>query len=1472
MTISRGFGGTGGRARQLSIALLAALTAFGVAGPASWKPHRAEAAGPNLAQNPGFEDSDDFWTGWTYDGTLKNGDTPAIRLSVDQGGDFVHGGRNSLTYWLDEPFTFRLTQTLTGLQDGTYELAAWAMGGEDSMAGATRLTLFAESGGNREETPIDISAWTEWRRYSLTVQVSGGQAVIGFEVDAPAGQWGYFDDVEFVRADAPSSGPAWDASGSLQASDLMPRSVKLEWSGVRDPADVSHYRIYLDGRLHATVPGDVTAYTVARLAPNTTYRFKVEAGAGGVWTTDGPELTVTTPDGEAAETVFFKGADISTLQAIEDAGGKYYDGGVERDLLDILKDRGVNAIRLRIWHNPVLADGYNDKAHTIGMAKRVKRAGLHLLLDFHYSDFWADPGKQEIPAAWQGLDFAGLRQAVYDYTADVLNALRDEGAYPDLVQVGNEINNGMLLPVGSTGSFDRLADLIGAGIRAVRDTTPPGHDTKIVIHLAEGGDNAKFRSFFDSLTAYTNDFDAIGLSFYPYWHGTYQQLKDNLNDLAVRYGKELIVVETAHPHTLEDGDGWPNIAGAAEAEKNGFPATPEGQKDMLTLMMNLVAHTAGGLGNGVFYWEPAWIPVPRDANGDFRAGWKSKEGNAWDNQAMFDFQGNALPSLDAFRFDPANLPAKTPLRALEPGGVTIPALESQQEAAARLPDRVRVLYNEGSIEDVPVEWPALDEDRLSRIGSFRLTGRTTGPELEVSISVTVTAYRNLVINGGFEDGLTGWSTAGPIKLSTNANDAYSGTRALNYWHDADFTFSAGQTITGLPDGLYTLRVRASGGGGDRVLRLFAEGDGGGRLTADIVNTGWNNWQAYAIENIPVTGGQITVGVEGEAPAGTWGLFDDFEFFRQVTMPVWSADAALEAAEVGTDFVRLRWSGIANPEAAVGYKIYRDGKPAATAGADANEITITGLEAGTTYTFQVEAGGEAGLWTDGGPSVTVTTGRMEPAPQEPGDEGGQQPGPSPQEPDDEGGRQPDPAPQHPQPGTGPSGPGSGGGSPAANVDGESDDAAGEHDVVTLSEEELAEPGDGPVVVEVPETTAEVRLPTGAPERLGDRPLEVRRGGLVLRVPAATLAQLAGLADSGEEPRDGAQEAKQEDSAPTAEQAGNAARAAAEARRYAQPGIPARNPGHAGVSVLAATDEGYLAVRLAPPADPDAWISRAERRTGLELKAFNRLVDLRLAHVDGRGNSRTLGTFAAPVAIGLRPETEAGFDPELTGIYRLMSDGSMRYAGGRDADGRKEAAVFRAGVYGLFEASRRYADVPDTHPAHRAIAALSARLVLTGTDAAGGRFEPDRGVTRAEFTAMLARLLDLPDDPGLPAFADVPDGAWHAPAIRAARAAGIALGGSGGRFRPNDAITREEMAVMLVRAAMHASPEAAAPGTAGTAYADDGRISAWARDAVNRVTALGLMRGLPDGRFHPNGAASRAEAARALHRLAVLLDGN
>ena len=333
------------------------------------------------------------------------------------------------------------------------------------------------------------------------------------------------------------------------------------------------------------------------------------------------------------------GADISSLKKSEDKGGVYaYEDGSQADALKILKNHGMNYARIRVWLNS--PDGYHGKSQLLEMAKRLKQNNIKLLVDFHYSDSWADPGKQPKPAAWEHLDFEGLKKALYDHTYEVCMSLKDQGTPPDMVQVGNEITNGMLWPDGKNdNSFDALADLLKEGYRAVKDCSP---DTLLMLHVDNGGNNEMYRWWFDNITNQGVPFDLIGASYYPYWHGTLADLQNNLNDIAVRYNKDIIVVETAYAFTADDNDNYENIIRSEEV--SGYPFTPEGQANMLADVMNVVRVVPNGRGLGVMWWDATWTAVPGN-------GWDPSHpefGNNWENQALFDFQNRALPAMSLF--------------------------------------------------------------------------------------------------------------------------------------------------------------------------------------------------------------------------------------------------------------------------------------------------------------------------------------------------------------------------------------------------------------------------------------------------------------------------------------------------------------------------------------------------------------------------------------------------------------------------------------------------------------------------------------------------------------------------------------------------------------------------------------------------------------------------------------------------------
>ncbi|MBO9597380.1 MAG: glycosyl hydrolase 53 family protein [Cohnella sp.] len=1402
---------------------------FGLLSSLAVSPRIVQADAVNPIKSPGFEE-DTVWTDWTYDGTPSSAAINAASRS----------GAKALEYFNASPYRLTFSQTVTGLEPGSYALRAWAMGDDKST---NTFNLFSNDSVGKKTTAIDNGGWQVWSQYEITgIVVTGGQATVGFEIDAPGGVWGVIDDFELVKVaslptwsagksltastveatsvtldwsgvdgsgdivgyqvykdgaligsptattfsvtelspdtaydfkveavnsaglpsmDGPTitittdattaTAPTWGSDSALQANQLTSRGVVLAWPAAEDAAGVTKYRVYANGQEKATVSGSVYSYYANDLKPGTAYTFKVEAGNdSSLWSGNGPSASLTTPQTPSGD--FVKGADVSTLQAIEDAGGKYYDAGTQRDLLAILKDRGVNYVRLRIWNDPVQAGGYNDKARTVAMAKRVKDAGLKLLLDFHYSDFWTDPGSQVKPAAWANLSFNDLKDAMYDYTEDVLNSLNAVGAYPDMVQIGNEINPGMLLPDGSTSNYNNLAQLLSTGIKAVRDTTPAGHEVKTMIHLAEGGNNGLFRGYFDALTTRNVDFDVIGLSFYPYWHGTYKNLKDNLNDLAARYGKQLIVVETAHPYTLDDGDGWGNIAQAADADKAGFPATPQGQYDAFTMIMNTVAHTNGGKGAGAFYWEPAWIPVAKAPDGDYQAGWKIHEGNAWDNQAMFDFQGNALSSLDAYRFEASRLPVKSAVKAINPEGITVSANLSLDEMNAKLPGTVGVLYNEGSIEQKAVTWQAIDPDRLSRIGTFALNGTVADAGLSAKVVITVTSYRNLATNPGFEAAstLTGWTVEGTnaaAKVDNSAGNAYSGTRSLNYWYGSDYAYSISQTVTGLPDGYYTLKAKAAGGGGETTLRLFADGYGGDKLTStNIVNTGWNVWGTYAIEHIRVTNGQAVIGIEVAAPAEVWGNFDDIEFYREVSVPTWTPQASVTVSERTTSSIKLQWSGIADGVAATGYKVYKDGQLLATVGGDS--YTATNLRANASYVFTVEASADGSIWTGDGPSVTASTTQetsnavsLPPQQQKPGSVHIIPPG-----------------------------------------------------ALSGSQGNRAE-------INVAEGATEIRIPADASKLLGGKSLALNYDNVKLEVPAKVLAQLA-------------------------------------------------------------SGDGYIAITAIPHAASERLVAQAAHATGATIIPSGTVYDFGLAFVSANGETTKLNSFAEPITLRFTPS--AGFDADLGGVYYIQDDGKLAYIGGTYENGMLTAQANHFSAYAVLQVSRTFADVPAAHWASKAIASLASKLIVAGTG--DNRFEPERAVTRAEFATMLSRSLRLPTATKASPFKDVPSTASYAEAIHAAYAAGIVQGtGKGASFAPNRTITRQEMAVMVLRAYHYLRPEAAPVSDNALLFADAARIESWAKPAVEQTVSLGLLKGRDGDRFAPMATLTRAEAAQVAFAL-------
>lgn len=344
---------------------------------------------------------------------------------------------------------------------------------------------------------------------------------------------------------------------------------------------------------------------------------------------------------------FSMGADLSFVNQVEDYGGVYRDSGKVNNPFQIMKNHGANTVRVRIWHNPIWVGALNggkmyyDLIGTEKTIQRAKAAGMAVNLDFHYSDTWADPGNQQAPAAWKGLSLNILTDSVYNYTLQVLNYLQSKDLVPEMVQVGNETNNGMIWPLGKvTGNnFDAFSQLLNAGIKAVRKFSATSIvKPKIILHVAQM-DNADYWAKGITSKGVT-DYDIFGLSHYTKWSNvkTMTGVTDSIRQFISRFGKTVMIVETAYPFTGDNADKYNNIFSLADSAQ-GYGISKEGQ---FRYLKDLTQAVIAGGGKGIMYWEPAWI------SSRLNDGWGT--GSSWENNALFDFDGNALPAIDYMNY------------------------------------------------------------------------------------------------------------------------------------------------------------------------------------------------------------------------------------------------------------------------------------------------------------------------------------------------------------------------------------------------------------------------------------------------------------------------------------------------------------------------------------------------------------------------------------------------------------------------------------------------------------------------------------------------------------------------------------------------------------------------------------------------------------------------------------------------------
>lgn len=616
------------------------------------------------------------------------------------------------------------------------------------------------------------------------------------------------------------------------------------------------------------------------------------------------DATITVPRVENLPADFIGGVDVSSVLSLEASGVVFRDAdGSPGDLFELLVDAGVTDVRVRVWNDPFDANGNGygggdvDVDRAIEISQRATDAGLGVLVDFHYSDFWADPAKQQVPKAWEGMTADEVAAEVGTFTQDAVRRLVDAGVDLRMVQVGNETNGG----VAGVRGWDDMAKVFSAGSAAVRAEAP---DTLVAVHFT----NPERAGFYADVAAQLDrrdvDYDVFASSYYPFWHGTPENLTSVLSHVAETYGKKVMVAETSWAFTLDDGDGHGNVIDLP-SEATQYPVSVQGQADAVRAVVQAVADV-GEAGIGVYYWEPAWLPVgppsqleqnkllwERDGSGwasSFAGGYEPHDagqwfgGSAWDNQALFGFDGTASDALNIFSYVRTGAQAPRAVESVQPV-----ALQLVEGDAVELPGEVSVLYNDGSSEQQAVTWSSA-VGFIEGSGEYAISG-VTDAGLAATATVTVST-RNFLRNPGFEDADTSmWSVIGSGLTLRAWDDPRSGTHSAHFYSASEYSFDLSQTVSGLPAGPYVARasLQGDGEGADGRASLSLSSAAVTGQAAGFALDGWRVWSTPTTEAVQVEDdGTATVRISAALPAGAWGTIDDLELVRE---PVPGADTS-----------------------------------------------------------------------------------------------------------------------------------------------------------------------------------------------------------------------------------------------------------------------------------------------------------------------------------------------------------------------------------------------------------------------------------------------------------------------------------------------------------------------------------------------------------------------------------------------------
>ncbi|MBM7539880.1 glycosyl hydrolase 53 family protein [Amphibacillus cookii] len=773
------------------------------------------------AQSTNILTNGDFETNFFEDNSWQITDWDPEQAEVHHSATDVFEGDYALNYSVKSEETssqsFTLSQTVDHLPAGNYTVSVQSMGGDHDTAGLVQLFV-----GDKAFDLVETTGWNDWLSLTYTFEIEQDlvDVEVGAQLTGQPGAWGFLDQFSLTTS-----------------------SKAIE-----------------------PVESDIFVERVDGLSDD-----------------------------------FIKGVDISSIIALENSGVTFYnERGEAQDIFTTFAEAGANYVRVRIWNDPYDPDGNgygggnNDVDTAIEIGKRATANGMKLLVNFHYSDFWADPGKQQVPKEWKDMDIDEKASTLYDFTSNTLEEMRSEGIDIGMVQVGNETNS----TISGENDWANITHLFSAGSQAVRDFDA---DVLVALHFTNPETEGRYRQLASTMDEYNVDYDVFASSYYSFWHGTLDHLTNELSHIADQYDKKVMIAETSYAYTIEDGDGHENTITGNEANPP-YPFSLQGQANALRDAFQAVADV-GEAGIGVFYWEPAWLPVGPAEQFETNqllweehgSGWASSYsasydpddagrwygGSAVDNQALFDFNGHPLPTINVFNY--VDTGAIAPKEVDYVKDISIDVILGSPPI---LPETVTVVYNDQTEENLRIEWnqqavaQALSQGR----GSYTIDGATeSGLIVHGQLNVL---SENFILNSSFEDSdQSMWNLSFPdgvaehARIATGSADSRTGSHHVHYWSEEPVDFSIKQVIENLEPGYYNLSMFIQGGDTyESSMNLVAETSDQRYQQLTEVN-GWGNWVESEIENIKVTDGKLTIGAEIIANASAWGSLDDFYLYR-----------------------------------------------------------------------------------------------------------------------------------------------------------------------------------------------------------------------------------------------------------------------------------------------------------------------------------------------------------------------------------------------------------------------------------------------------------------------------------------------------------------------------------------------------------------------------------------------------------------